>query len=278
MHHEHTTHAAPKTTPRVYNRKARTQDERDLVYKGHLTFGAAAVPAKVDLTPHCGPVFDQGNLGSCTANACAGALEYEENIQNNNDAAVQLSRLFLYYNERALEGDIDQDAGGEIRDVVKVAAQYGAPLETTWPYDDGPTQFTVKPSLEAYTEGAKHKVLQYQAVPQTLQAFKHALGVYNRPIVIGITVYESFESDEAMNTGVVPMPNTETEQCLGGHAVLVIGYDDSKQAFLVRNSWGNVYPPAWPGSKETGSFWLPYQFMMDPELAEDFWVVQKIAA
>jgi C1A family cysteine protease len=276
MHHEQHTHAAPKKT-RVYNRKRKTLDTRDHVYTGHLTFGAAVIPPKVDLTAHTGPVFDQGNLGSCTANACAGALEYEENVQNNNDSAVQLSRLFLYWNERNLEGDVDQDAGGEIRDVVKVAATFGAPLEATWPYDDGESQFKVKPSLEAYNEGLQHKALQYQAVPQNLQAFKHVLAVFNRPIVIGITVYESFESDEAMNTGVIPMPNTATEQCMGGHAVLVIGYDDAKQAFLVRNSWGNVYPPAWPGSQETGSFWLPYEFMMNPELAEDFWTILKIA-
>jgi C1A family cysteine protease len=277
MHHEQKTPVAPTKATRVYNRKKKTLDVRDHKYHGHLTFGAAAVPPKVDLTPHCGPVFDQGNLGSCTANACAGALEYEENIQNNNDSAVQLSRLFLYYNERALEGDIGQDAGGEIRDVIKVAGQYGAPLEATWPYDDGPTQFTVKPSLEAYAEGLKHKALQYQAVPQTLASFKHVLAVFNRPIVIGITVYESFESDSAMSTGMIPMPNTMLEQCMGGHAVLVVGYDDAKQAFLVRNSWGNVYPPAWPGSAETGSFWLPYEFMMNPELAEDFWVITSIA-
>jgi C1A family cysteine protease len=275
MQHEHHTHAAPKKPTRVYNRKNKTLDNRDEVYAGHRLFAGAAIPSKVDLTPHTGPVFDQGELGSCTANACAGALEYEENIQNNNDSAVQLSRLFLYWNERNLEGDVDQDAGGEIRDVIKVAAQYGAPLEKTWPYVT--EQFTVKPSVEAYTEGLQHQALQYQAVPQNLQAFKHVLAVFNRPIVIGITVYDSFEGDEAMNTGVVPMPNTQTEQCLGGHAVLVIGYDDSKQAFLVRNSWGNVYPPAWPGSQETGSFWLPYEFMMNPELADDFWVVLKIA-
>lgn len=275
---QHTQHAVVTKTHRPYTRKKKTEDKRDLVYLGHLTFTGAAIPPKADLTPHCGPVFDQGNLGSCTANACAGALEYDENIQNNNDSAVQLSRLFLYYNERDLEGDVDQDAGGEIRDVVKVAAQFGAPLESTWPYNDGPDQFTVKPSMEAYTEGLKHKALQYQAVPQQLDAFKHVLAVFNRPIVVGITVYESFESDEAMTTGKVPMPDMNAEQCLGGHAVLVVGYDDTKQAFLVRNSWGNVYPPAWPGSPETGSFWLPYEYMMNGNLADDFWTIQKVVS
>lgn len=258
-----------------YNRKHKTFDARDHIYSGHLTFAAAAIPPKADLTPYCGPVFDQDQLGSCTANACAGALEYEENIQNANDAAVQLSREFLYWNERNLEGSVNEDSGGELRDVVKVAAQYGAPLETTWPYDE--RKFKLKPSLEAYQEGLKHKATQYQAVPQTLDAFKHVLAVLNRPILIGITVYESFEADQTIATGVVPMPDMDNEQCVGGHAVLVVGYDDSKKAFLVRNSWSTIYPPAWPGSKEVGSFWLPYDYMMDANLADDFWVITQIS-
>lgn len=257
-----------------YNRKRKTEDARDLVYNGHKTFGAALIPPKADLTPYLGPVFDQDQLGSCTANACAGALEYEENIQNGNDNAVCLSRLFLYWNERNLEGTVNQDSGGEIRDVVKVAAQYGAPYETTWPYNE--EAFRTKPSLEAYTEGLQHRALEYRVVPQELQAFKHVLAVLNRPVLIGIMVYDSFESDETIQSGVVPMPKPN-EQCQGGHAVLCVGYDDTKQAFLVRNSWNTIYPPAWPGSKERGSFWLPYEYMMNPELAEDFWVITSVS-
>lgn len=256
-----------------YNRKKKTFDARDKVYTGHLALADAAIPPKADLTPYLGPVFNQDQLGSCTANACAGALEYEENLQNGNDNAVQLSRLFLYYNERALEGTIWQDSGGEIRDVVKVAAQYGAPLETTWPYNEA--KFRTKPSLEAYNEGLAHRALKYEAVPQDLIAFKHVLAVLNRPILIGITVYESFESEATIASGVVPMP-AQNENCMGGHAVLAVGYDDAKQAVLVRNSWDSIYPPAWPGSKETGSFWLPYAYLMDPNLAEDFWVITSI--
>jgi C1A family cysteine protease len=257
-----------------YNRKLKTPDARDFVYQGHKTFGAALIPPKADLTPYLGPVFDQDQLGSCTANACAGALEYEQNIQNNNDNAVQLSRLFLYWNERNLEGTVDQDSGGQIRDVVKAAAQYGAPLETTWPYNE--QAFRQKPSLEAYNEGLQHRALQYEAVPQDLTAFKHVLAVLNRPILIGIIVYDSFEAPQTIASGVVPMPGP-TETCQGGHAVLAVGYDDSKQAILVRNSWNTIYPPAWPGSNERGSFWLPYEYLMNPQLAEDFWVITQVA-
>jgi C1A family cysteine protease len=256
-----------------YNRKKKTEDARDYQYRGHKLFGAAIIPPKADLTPYLGPVFDQDQLGSCTANACAGALEYEENIQNNNDNAVQLSRLFLYYNERAMEGSVMTDAGGEIRDVVKAAAQYGAPLETTWPYNEA--KFRQKPSMEAYQEGQSHRAIKYEAVPQDLVAFKHVLAVLSRPILIGIMVYDSFESAETIAAGVVPMPGNN-EQCQGGHAVLCVGYDDAKQAFLVRNSWNTIYPPAWPGSNEKGSFWLPYEYLMNPQLADDFWVITSV--
>lgn len=257
-----------------YNRKPKTFDSRDKMYAGHLQLAQAAIPPRADLTPYLGPVFDQDQLGSCTANACAGALEYEENIQNHNDQAVQLSRLFLYYNERVLEGTVNQDSGGELRDVIQAAAKYGAPLESVWPYDE--SRFTVKPSLEAYQEGLAHRALQYQAVPQTLVAFKHALAVLNRPILIGITVYASFEADSTISSGVVPMPQ-DNEECVGGHAVLCVGYDDSKQAFLVRNSWGPIYKAPWPDSAERGSFWLPYEYMMNSDLAEDFWVITTVA-
>jgi C1A family cysteine protease len=268
---QHTPHHAEpqkKVVTRVYKRKKKTADSRDHVYHGHLTFGAAAIPASVNLTAHCSPVKDQGQLGSCTANATAGALEYEENIQTGTNVAQALSRLFLYYNERDLEGDVDQDAGGEIRDVVKVAAKFGAPLESTWPYSDDTEHFKVKPTVESYAEGLNHKALQYQAVPQTLEAFQHVLAVFNRPIIVGIQIFDAFESDEVARTGFVPMP-TQYENCLGGHAVLVVGYDNAKQCFLVRNSWGDQ----WGDPANPGCFWLPYQYMLNPELADDFWVI-----
>jgi C1A family cysteine protease len=173
----------------------------------------------------------------------------------------------LYWTERNFEGDVNQDAGGEIRDVVKMAAKYGTALESTWPYSDDGVQFKVKPSIESFTEGLQHKALQYQSVPQTLDAFFHVLAVFNRPIIMGVQLYASFEGEAVAACGIVPMP-LPGEECLGGHAVLIVGYDKNKQMFLVRNSWGDQWGVQ-------GNFWIPFDYVMNPDLADDFWVIQR---
>jgi C1A family cysteine protease len=247
---------------RLYNRVKSKFDARDIKYDAATP---VEIPPVVDLSGKCTPVFDQGELGSCTGNAIVGALEYQENIQS--ETPVHLSRLFVYYNERLLEGDTDQDAGAEIRDGIKTLLLYGACDDALWPYDV--SKFTEKPSLEAYTDGLKHKALQYQSVDQTQDALTHALAS-GHPVVIGITVYDSLESDEAAATGTVPMPDTQAEQCLGGHAVLLVGYDLEKRLWKVRNSWG----PDW-GDK--GYFTLPFDYLLDPDLSDDFWAILKIS-
>jgi hypothetical protein len=194
------------TTKHPYLRKKDKHDSRDHKFALHLQAVADALPRQVDLRAGCSPVEDQGDLGSCTGHAIVGALEYEENQQK--EQFVRLSRLFVYYNERALEGDVSKDGGAEIRDGIKSIVKWGAAAESLWPYDE--KQFAVKPSLEAYNDALNHKALQYQSVAQTLDAITHCLAVFNRPIVMGITVYASFESDEVAKTGVVPMPDVKT--------------------------------------------------------------------
>lgn len=247
---------------RQYNRVKDKHDARDRRYNDARPL---ARPPVVDLSGKCSPVFDQGDLGSCTGNAWAGALEYEENLQQ--ELFVSLSRLYIYYNERLLDHDTDQDAGAEIRDGIKAIVKYGACEERLWPYDV--SQFTVKPSLEAYQEAKQHTAIQYASVAQTENAVTHALAA-GHPVVFGIMIYDSFESDEVARTGLVPMPDLNTEQCQGGHAVLIVGYDYNKRLFKVRNSWG----PDW-GDK--GYFYLPFDFVLSPDLAEDFWTVTKIS-
>lgn len=251
----------PRKFNRVYNRVKDVPDERDHKYNAQRPI---AIPRSVSLVSGCSPVENQGNLGSCTGHGIVGALEYEENLQK--ETFVRLSRLFVYFNERKIEGDISEDAGAQIRDGIKAVAQYGAPDETLWPYVE--EKFADTPSSEAYTDGLNHTAIQYARVDQTESALTHALAA-GHPVVIGITVYESFESDAVAASGAVPLPNQQTEECMGGHCVLLVGYDFDTRLFTVRNSWGE----AWANK---GYFTIPFEYLTNEDLAEDFWVVSKI--
>jgi C1A family cysteine protease len=239
-------------------------DHRDLTYAAPANF-LMALPTMVDLRPHCPPVYDQGQLGSCTANSIGGAIQFEQIKQSISNFTP--SRLFIYYNERAMEGTIDSDSGAQIRDGMKVVAKQGAPPETDWPYDI--QKFTDKPPQLAYTDAAKHRVLSYQRVSRVLNQFKGCLAS-GFPFVFGFTVYDSFESAAVAHSGHASMPQPG-EQAIGGHAVMAIGYDDSNQWFLVRNSWGDTW-----GMK--GYFTLPYQYLMESNLSDDFWTVRLVEA
>jgi C1A family cysteine protease len=209
----------------------------------------------------CPPVVDQGQLGSCTANALAGALAFLEIKDNLFDNAF--SRLFIYYNERVLENTVNSDAGAEIRDGIKTLAAQGACYETTWPYIIA--EFTVDPPTVAYTEGSTHLILEYSRI-LTLADMQACLDA-GFPFVFGFTVYESFESDVVTQTGVVPMPGP-MESVLGGHAVVCVGYDDTQQRFICRNSWGIDWGQA-------GYFTIPYAYLTNDNLASDFWTIRR---
>jgi C1A family cysteine protease len=239
-------------------------DQRDKIYRAASM--PPILPKSVDLQPKCPPVYDQGQLGSCTANAIAGAIEFDLKAQGLTDFVP--SRLFIYYNERVIENDVDQDNGAEIRDGIKSVATQGVCPETEWPYSDQGTQFAVVPTPTCYADALKVKALSYQSAPQDAISIKTILAS-GRPIVFGFSVYESFESDEVASTGMVPMPSP-TDSPIGGHAVLAVGYDDIAQRFLVRNSWGQEW-----GLQ--GYFKMPYAYLLDENLASDLWVVQTIS-
>jgi C1A family cysteine protease len=229
-----------------------------------LRLPGVARPTSVDLRPKCPPVYDQGDLGSCTANAIAGALEFDQMRQSL--AVFTPSRLFIYYNERVIEGTVGTDAGAELRDGIKSIASQGAPPETVWPYDV--SQFATKPPDAAYTDALGDVALKYERIDNTvLDQLKDSLAA-GFPFALGFTVYESFESDAVAQTGVVPMPGPN-EGVVGGHAVDGVGYDEGSRIIICRNSWNTTWGQA-------GYFTLPYDYVTNSDLASDFWNVEIV--
>ena len=209
-------------------------------------------------------IYDQGELGSCTANAIGAAFEF--GMIKQGLTTFMPSRLFIYYNERVVLGTVDIDSGAMIRDGIKSVSKQGVCPETSWPYDI--SRFTEKPPDSCYDEALGHQVTSYQRIPRALNQMKGCLA-HGFPFVFGFSVYESFQTPEVAATGVVPMPDIANEAVLGGHAVLAVGYDDAEQRFLVRNSWGDTWGNG-------GYFTMPYAYLSDRSLASDFWAILAV--
>ncbi len=235
-------------------------DHRDFMYSAVYRV-PKKLPAAIDLRPTCSPVEDQKTIGSCTANALVGAMEFlerKDGVPFNN-----LSRLFVYYNERAIENTVNSDSGAQLRDGIKTLAKQGVCSEKKWPYQI--SKFKNKPTPACYTEAATHLITSYQRV-QTLNDMRACLAA-GYPFVFGFTVYESFESQQVASTGVVPMP-ASGERVLGGHAVVAVGYSDADQRFIVRNSWG----PKWG---QAGYCTMPYDYLTNSQLSGDMWTIRR---
>ena len=243
---------------RVYNLKIERQPFQRMNFR-KLVSPLAKLPSFVDLRPKMPAPYDQGTLGSCTANALCGVMQYDV-------PALQGSRLFLYYNERKLEHDIPDDAGASLSDGIAVLRKYGLCEEADWPYDI--TKFAVAPPKLCYAKALKRRAIDVSNIMNDVNAMKTSL-VSGFPFVVGIKVYDTFESDEVAKTGLVPMP-TEHDKELGGHAVVCVGYDDSRQVWIMRNSWGE----AW-GDK--GYFYLPYTYLLDSSLSSDLWNIKSVS-
>ena len=236
-------------------------DQRDQLYAA-IAAPPRKLPPAVDLRTTCSPVENQGQLGSCTANALVGGLEFLE--RKAGKQVTDLSRLFIYYNERAMEGTINEDAGAMIRDGVKTLVKQGVCTEKKWGYDIA--KFAVKPSAACYRQGLTHQVQSYHRI-LTLLEMRDCLAE-GYPFVFGFTVYEAFESATVAKTGKLNLPKPK-EKVLGGHAVMAVGYDDASKRFLVRNSWGADW-----GLQ--GYFTMPYGYLDDRNLSDDFWTLRVL--
>lgn len=241
-----------------YGCRRDTKDARD----HHFTPAAMRLPPAVDLRDHCPPVMDQRNIGSCTAHGITGALRYER--IRSGKADVQLSRLQLYYDERAKEGTIESDAGAEIRDGIKCAGKIGVGREALWPYVT--RKFRDKPPVAVYQDAVTFEALSYARVDVSAGAIKAAIAM-GHVVVIGVTLYSSFESAAVEKNGMVPMPDLKHEQVAGGHCMYVVGYGQRVGRFTVRNSWAADW-----GDK--GDCYFPEQYLGSSKLGSDYWLIK----
>jgi C1A family cysteine protease len=239
-------------------------DSRDLVYVP-LTEQLSSLSSEIDLRSQCPPIYNQETLASCTANAIVAAVEFQRRKQRLLD--IRLSRLFVYYNEREREGTVNLDCGAQIRDGIKTVVAQGICSESEWPYDI--TKFAVKPPPNCYQNALKDRVVKYKRLSQNLEHMKECLMSTN-PFIFGLFFYESFLSIEVARTGIVPMPNDEErKESPHHHAVLAVGYNDSEKCFIARSSSGQQW-----GMQ--GYFTIPYSYVTDSNLADDFWVIELI--
>lgn len=243
-----------------YGYRRDASDARDLKFRSTIS----ELPATVDLRHNCPPIMDQGALGSCTAHGVTAALRYT--MLKNGRPDVELSRLQLYYDERALEGSINDDAGAQIRDGIKAAAKVGVGHERLWPYDI--KRFTDKPPQACYVDAVNFNAIKYERVRVGVTSLKAALAS-GYPVVFGITLYDSFESPDVEKTGVVPMPNLEYEAVVGGHCMLAVGYGQKNGYFTVQNSWADDW-----GDK--GFCYIPERMLGSAKYTGDCWIIKQV--
>ena len=254
-------------------------DHRDFTYAAPRAT-LRALPPRVDLRPGFPHApYDQGRIGSCTANAIAAAIEFDR-AKGNQKPAFTPSRLFIYYNERKMEHTIPLDNGAQIRDGIKSVNKIGACIEATWPYDETPADPSshlfpsnsaaiAVPSKAAYAEAKKYTTVAYFRIDNSLRQMKGCLAD-GFPFVFGFTVYSSLWDSKGKPVTVVPMPGPN-EGSEGGHAVLAVGYDDASSRFIIRNSWGRRV-------QDHGYFYMPYDYLANDNLATDFWTIRAMSA
>ncbi len=214
-------------------------------------------------TPTMPPIYNQGQLGSCVGHGVTACMEQTLNIEGK--AIGPLSRLMCYYDARRIEGTVSDDAGAMISDGVTGVAKWGLCTEALWPYDI--SKFANMPPPPARLQASRHKAVRSYSVNQASSDLKQCLSE-GYGVVFGFTVYEGFESDAVATTGVLNMPSRR-EQIVGGHCVVLVGYDDPSRRYIVRNSWGTDWGQA-------GYFTMPYDYVLNPDLSSDFKTIRLV--
>jgi len=249
--------------PRVLNQEPDTDTGGSELFTAHHI---VLPPWSASVREHMNswPIFDQGGIGSCTANAIAGAIEFELKTKGDESHQHAPSRLFICYNERA-NIDVDGYSGVQIKDVLFALQKTGVLSEASWPYVT--KRLHLEPPESCY-KSAVHVTSEFRLFPQCLLEMKKAIAS-GYPVVFGIQVYSSFFEFKHQNSGNIPLPDTSSETLYGGHAILAVAYDDTSERVTFRNSWGAEWGDCGCGT-------LPYQYF-DQEhcLANSMWVIKK---
>jgi len=242
-------------------------DDRDLRFST-LRLSLQVLPSAIDWRPAANPIEDQGNLGSCTGFGCGRATELLHAL--NGVPLPSRSKLWLYWYERFLEHTVTEDSGAMIRDGMRVLKKLGCPPSTDWPYDEA-LYVEHPPSVPELADATVARISSFYRVHTVLEA-KQALAL-RHPVTIGFQVFDSFEGVQAARTGVIPVPDINRENFLGGHCMCLLGYQDipnptdcPAEHFIAANSWGTGW-----GAK--GYCFLPYAlFNRTLDVVSDLWV------
>lgn len=234
-------------------------DIRDFKFSARGVIKHDDLPTLVNLKEQCPPVYDQGPIGSCTAQAIIANYEFLLRRQYASDLEP-LSRLFLYYCERERENTVEIDAGATLRTGMKVIADIGVCKDSSWLYITA--DFNARPNSECFEQATIHQALRYEKVSQDLTSLKECLAA-GFPFVFGFAVYENFYQGDGI---FMDFPKG---RLMGGHAVMAVGYDDTLQRFTIRNSWGESWG-------DGGYFYMPYSILTDPNISRDLWALKLV--
>lgn len=233
-------------------------------------------PTTIDLRDKQSPVFDQTTWGSCAGASTKSAEEYLQLLDIRDKIVTPevfnpllfepVSAAMLYTNARIIEGDVAEDNGAEIFDVINGLVTKGVCREVTWPYIDA--NILKVPSATAYAEASKHKLRFYYAIEDgNIEEMRRCL-YHGFPFIFGFTVYTSFMTEEVAKTGIITMPNLKKDVVVGGHAVCAVGFNDSRKIIIVKNSWSKHWGIG-------GYFLIPYDYISSANLCADFWTIRR---